>query len=144
MTKIFLTALVCLLMQATYVMADDVVIDPAQLPEAAKTFVSKQFPDRKIVRAEKDLDEKTSYDVKLTGGIEVEFDANGEWKKVDCKRKAVPAELVPAAIADYVKQNYKKAVITGVDRKCYGFEIDLSKGPDLLFDQKGAFIGVDR
>ncbi len=143
-TRFFFAALMCLLMQSAYVMADDVVIDASQLPETAKTFIAKQFTDCKIKKVEKDLGSKTSFDVKLSRGIEIEFNAQGDWKKLDCGRHAVPADLVPAAIGEYVKQNHPKAVVTGIERKCYGYEIDLSRGPDLLFDQKGSFIGADR
>ncbi len=143
-TKFFLVALLCLLIQSVPVLADDVVIEPSQLPEAAQTFIKQQFPDKKIKLVEKDLGEKPDYEVKLAGGIELEFDEKGEWKKVDCGRRAVPAELVPAKIADYVKANRPKAKVTGVTKKCYGYEIDLSKGPDLLFDKNCEFFSIDR
>ncbi len=142
-TRLFFVALLCLLMQSVSVMADDIVIDASQLPEAAKTFISKQFPEHKITRVEKDLGGKTSYDVKLSGGVEIEFDDEGEWKKVDCRR-AVPAVLIPTPIADYVKKNHPKASIRSIEKRCFGYEVDLSRGPDLLFDKNGAFFSIDR
>ncbi len=142
--RLFFAALICLLMQSVSMKADDIVIDAAQLPEAAKAFINEQFPDKKIKRVEKELGKNPDYDVKLSGGVEIEFDAKGEWKKVDCGHKAVPAVLVLTAIADYVKANRPKAKITGVTRKCFGYEIDLSRGPDLLFDKKGDFFSIDR
>ncbi len=139
----FLAVLVCMLLQTTVAMADDVVIPVSQLPEAAKSFVQKQFPKQKISRAEKDIDGIVNYEVRLSNGAELDFDKDGNWQKIDCKRKAVPAVLVPNAISSYVKQNYPKSIILKIEKKQFGYEIDLSKGPDLNFDQKGTFIGID-
>ncbi len=35
-----------------------------------------------------------------------EFDKNGNWDKVDCHHAAVPAAIIPASIANYVKANF--------------------------------------
>ncbi len=142
-SKIFLAVLVCMLMQATVAMADDVVIPVSQLPEAVKAFVQKQFPNQKISRAEKDFNGIQTYELKLSKGTEIDIDKDGNWLKIDCQRKAVPAVLVPKAISSYVKQNYPKSVILKIEKKQFGYEIDLSKGPDLNFDEKGTFIGID-
>ncbi len=139
----FLAVLVCMLLHTTVTIADDVVIPVSQLPEAAKSFVQKQFPKQKISRVERDIDGIVNYEVRLSNGAELEFDKDGNWQKIDCKRKAVPAVLVPKAISSYVKQNYPKSIILKIEKKQFGYEIDLSKGPDLNFDQKGTFIGID-
>ncbi len=134
----------CLLLQSVSIKADDIVIDASQLPEAARTFIAKQFPNNKIVRAKKDLDKKISYEVKLSGNIEIEFKEDGEWDKVDCNRRTVPANLVPDPITEYVKKNYPKASIHAIEKKCFGYEVDLSRGPDLMFDKNGAFFSIER
>ncbi len=142
-SRIFFVALVCFLMHSVVSMADVNVISPSQLPAAAKSFVAKQFPNKKIVRAEKDMDGQTDYEVKLNGGVEIDFDAQGQWTKVDCGRKAVPSVLIPKAISEYVKKNYSKAIITKIDKEPYGYEIELSNRLDLKFDKNGSFIGRD-
>jgi len=137
--KFFLLTLLSL-MVSTVAFADDKPIPVEQLPAAAKTFVSNNFKGQKIVFAEKDRD---SYECRLANGAEIEFTKKGEWKKVDCKREAVPAALIPQAIQDYVKANYANCLITKIEKERYGCEIELSNDLDLKFDKKGKLIGMD-
>ena len=76
-------------------------------------------------------------------GTEVDFDKKGNWDNVDCKTKAVPASLVPAAIAQYVKAHYPNTVIVKIDKERGGYEIELSNDLDLKFNSKGKLIGID-
>jgi len=135
--------LVFVLAQSVTCMADDKVIPVEQLPAAAKSFIAKHFPKEKIAYAEKDGSFRATYEAKLSDGTEVEFDKKGNWDKVDCKHKAVPAGLIPAAIAKYVKNSYPDAVIVKIDKERYGYEIELSNDLDLRFNKSGKLIGID-
>jgi len=137
--KFFLLTLLSL-MVSTVAFADDKPIPVEQLPAAAKTFVSKNFKGQKIAFAEKDRD---SYECRLANGAEIEFTRKGEWKKVDCKREAAPAALIPQAIQNYVQANYANCLITKIEKERYGYEIELSNDLDLKFDKKGKLIGMD-
>ena len=134
-----LMALVCLMMSAVC-FADDFPIPVEQLPAAAKTFVQKTFPGKKIIYAEKD---NGKYEARLDDGTEIDFDRKGNWDKVDCHVTPVPAALVPAAIQQYVSANFATEVITKIDKERYGFEIELSNDLDLKFNKAGALIGMD-
>ena len=79
----------------------------------------------------------------LNDGTEIDFDRNNQWDNVDCHTKAIPAALVPQAIANYVKTNYQALPITKIDKDAYGYEIELSNGMDLKFDTSGRFLGID-
>ncbi len=53
--------------------------------------------------------------------------------------------LIPQEIPTYVALNYSKFHITEINIENYGYEIGLNdNGPDLKFDKKGAFIGLDK
>ena len=86
---------------------------------------------------------KTTYDVRLNDGTEVDFDAKGTWDKVDCGLSAVPAQLVPTAIADYVKANFAGAMIVKIDKERHGYDIELSNDLELKFNKQGQLIGFD-
>ena len=50
------------------------------LPAVTKSFVETYFPGDKPVRVSRDgKNELAEYDVKLTSGFELEFDAAGQW-----------------------------------------------------------------
>jgi uncharacterized protein YuzE len=133
-----------MLLQSVTCLADDKIIPVEQLPASAKTFVKKYFPQATIEYATKDTEFMgTTYEVRLSDGTEVDFDKKGNWDNVDCKTKAVPASLVPAAIAQYVKAHYPNTVIVKIDKERGGYEIELSNDLDLKFNSKGKLIGID-
>ena len=141
--KFFLTALVALMMSAVC-FADDRPIPVEQLPAAAKTFVKQYFPEATIAYAQIDVEmAKTEYEARLSDGTKVEFDAQGNWIKVDCEYKSVPASLVPAAIANYVKGTYPNIAIIKISKKWDGYEVELMNDLDLRFDKEGKFVGID-
>ena len=142
--KFFWVALLCMLLQSVTCLADDKIIPVEQLPAPAKTFVKKYFPQATIEYATKDTEFMgTTYEVRISDGTEVDFDKKGNWDNVDCKTKAVPASLVPAAIAQYVKAHYPNTVIVKIDKERGGYEIELSNDLDLKFNSKGKLIGID-
>lgn len=143
-SKFFLVALLCMFLQSVICLADDKIIPVDQLPATAKTFVEKNFPQATIEYATKDTEFiGATYEVRLSDGTEVEFDKKGNWDKVDCKKKAVPAAIVPAAISEYVKAHYPNAVIVKIDKERSGYEIELSNDLDLKFNSKGKLIKID-
>ena len=116
-----------------------------QLPANAQEFIANQFPNSSIsnVKVDKD-DAKSKYEVKLADGIEIDFNKKGDWTEIDCKNLIVPASLVPAAVAQYVQQQYADASIVKIERDRRGYEVKLSTGLELKFDSNGKFIKIDR
>ena len=137
-----LVALMAMLVPAT---ADnDRPIPPEQLPEAAKTFIKATFPEQTIAYAEIETGlVKTKYEARLADGTKIEFNGKGEWDKVDSKYKAVPAALVPEAIAQYVGANYPAALIVKIDKELYGWDIELNSDLELKFSSSGQLLGID-
>ena len=137
--RFFLVALMCMIMSAT-TFASDRVITANQLPAAAQTFINQTFPGASIMYAEID---DGKYEVHLNDGSEINFDRKGNWDKVDCKLKAVPAHLIPATIASNVETQFSGTVITKIDKERYGYEIELSNGLDLKFNRQGMLSEID-
>ena len=141
--RFYMAALMCIMVSvATF--AFNRQVPQQKLPAAAKAFIQKNFSATSIVYVEEDVEfMKTNYEVRLNDGTKVEFDGKGVWDKVDCKRKAVPAAVVPASIAKYVKSNFPKASIVKIDKTRIGYEVELSNDADLRFNKKGQFTGFD-
>ena len=138
--KFFAMALVCLMMVAVNAMADDRPVPVQSLPAAAKQFVAANFPGATIVYAAKD---DGKYETTLSTGAQVDFTRKGAWDKVDCHTVAVPAAIVPAAIAAYVKASFPNTVITKIDKERYGYEIELSNDVELKFNHAGVMMAID-
>jgi hypothetical protein len=122
----------------------DRIIPVGQLPEAAKTFLEQYFPGIGISYIKKDAELlKTTYEVRLDSGAEIDFDSKGEWDKVDCKRQSVPSDLVPAAINTYVEGTFPGQFVVKIDKEIFGYEVELSNDLDLKFTKDGRLVGVD-
>ena len=122
---------------------DDYAIPFNQIPSASQAFVKKHFPESQVSYCMRD---SHSYEVRFSDGAEVEFNNSGNWKEVDCKYKAVPAsviKLIPASIPTYAGNNFQNTVITKVNAKPWGYELELSNGLDLEFDKAGNFLRID-
>ena len=141
--RFFFMALALTLFSVSLSARDEIIFEQ-QLPAAAKTFVKQYFKNRTVSLAKKDVDlGSTSFDVVLNSGTKIEFNAKGEWKEVDCAPAAVPAALIPAAIAKYVKANYANLKIVKIERDAAGYDIELSNDVDLQFDKQGNFVRID-
>ena len=74
--------------------------------------------------------------------MRIEFDLQGNWKRVARKKSGVPLTLIPNTIQQYVKTNYPNDVVTKFSKKDYGFKLELSDDMDLRFNKQGQFIEV--
>jgi len=123
-------------------LADGRIIPESQLPDAAKEFIAKYFESYKVLQAEIDDYE---YEVLLNGGVELEFDINGQWRKVDCEHseKPVPAALIPAKITEYLKGSFPDSKVSSIKKTAYNTEIELDGHLELIFDTEGKFLRFD-
>jgi len=124
--------------------AQDKTITAAELPAAAQNFIKQHFKGQTVTYAkiDKEMFDK-DYKAVLSGGVEIDFDEKGNWDEIDGHKKALPASVIPKAIADYVAKTYKGQSITQLDRKRAGFDVELINGTELEFDSNGKFIRID-
>lgn len=129
---------------------DDVYIPVEALPEPGKAFVATHFPTATVSRLEKNkgMDEDgTLFEAYLSNGFELDFAPDGTWTGVDGHLQAVPQTviaLLPQTLTDYVTTNYAGQSVVEVEKKNYGFKIELSNDLDLMFKSDGTFIAMDR
>ena len=118
-------------------------ISPGKLPQAALQTINTHLPGRKIAiaKVESELFSK-SYTVIFTNGEKIEFDGRGRWTEVKCKRSAVPASLVPAQIAQYIRANYPDCRLLEIERDDE-YEVKLSNHVEVTFNKKFEVIDID-
>ncbi len=144
MKKILLSMLAIATLAVTPTMAEDVAITAKKLPETAQKFLKTNFAQSTVVSAthDKDLGDN-DYTVLLDNGIKIEFDASGKWESVKSKSAKIPAGIIPVKIAGYIVEKYPSAAIEKIERKRYGYEVELTNDLDLKFSSDGRFIGLD-
>ena len=115
--------------------------EESNIPVPAQEFIKEYFPKSTVVLVEMDADDEgKEYCAWLNDGTKVEFDLQGEWKRVSRNKTGVPSRLVPPVITEYVKTNYPQDIISKLSKKSYGYKIELSDDMDLRFDPQGNFI----
>lgn len=121
---------------------DDDTISVTSLPEQARAFISQYFPSATVMYAQKD---NTDFEVTLSDGTKIEFNSAGEWTDVDAASgKTIPNGFYPADIDIYIGLNYDGAGINGISKEPRGYDVELVSGLELIFNQEGSFIGIDK
>ncbi|MFI3266057.1 MAG: PepSY-like domain-containing protein [Rikenellaceae bacterium] len=125
--------------------AKDKVIELSELPKSAQSFLSTNYSKDKVstVTMEQEVFSK-EYKVVLASGIKVKFDKNGDWTQVECKRNGqVPASIVPAYVANYVKSKFPSSSITKIEQENKSVEVELDNNVELKFNSKGELVKID-
>ena len=141
--KLFLAATFLLLFPFGSEAARDRLISFQELPEEARTFVQKHFSEYEVLLVKYDTGPVAEYEVKLSKGVEIEFDRTGRWKEVSCPRTEVPASVLPSLIGEYVRKNFPTMTVTAIERDRLGFEVELSRALELKFDKNCNFVRID-
>jgi hypothetical protein len=129
----------------TMALADnDKPIQVGQLPTKAQTLVTTYFKHHKVALAkmESGLFYK-SYDVIFTTGEKLEFDKSGDWTEIQCKASEVPVQVLPAEIRSYVSSTYPDAKVLEIERDGKEYEVKLSNGWEITFDNQFRVIDID-
>ncbi|WP_373841243.1 PepSY-like domain-containing protein [Bacteroides heparinolyticus] len=126
--------------------AGDVITqDAKQLPLVARNFINRHFtkPQIHYIKIESEILQNKKYEVQLADFTEIDFDKQGNWLEVDCKKAAIPAALISTSIQEYVKTNFPREIITKIERERSGMKIELSNDYSLKFNKKGKFVSID-
>ena len=144
MKKMLLSALTIATLAVTPTMAEDVAITAQKLPQEAQSFLKTHYAQNKVLSAMHDRDfTDNDYTVYLDDGTKIEFDGSGKWESVKNHNGKIPAGVVPSAIQTYVAEHFPSLGIEKIERKRYGYELELTNDLDLKFDSRGKFVGID-
>ena len=124
--------------------ADDRPVTLSQLPVAAQTFIKTNFPADKLSYATKDDDIiRPDYNVVLVSGVRISFDNSGALEKIEVGNNAMPENLIPVQIREFVKANYPEARISEYEVERRHYDLKLSNRLELKFDRNFTLVGID-
>lgn len=151
-TMIYLVSAIAFLF--TFAGCEEVKINENRLPETARTFIRQNFPHTTILSAEKEKEDGVKqYNVRLADGTEIEFDAKGNWKSIECEFSVLPEAALLPTISEYIAENYPGSKAYKIDKKYGGYEVEITApsgspqpGSDieLIFNAFGEFIRESR
>jgi len=143
MNKIKFFLLMAMVMTMSLTMSaddDDRVITYQQLPQAAQTFLKKNFAKKVPLVVTADWDDFT---IVYESGERVEFDRNGNWKDIECRASKVPVDLIPGQITAYLSKNYPGKSVVKLERRRMGYEVRINNGMEIEFNRNFQVIDVD-
>lgn len=143
--KKLLCSVVVLLLSVSALSAEEKVIDQNLLPKNAQSFIASNYSSDKVSVAtvERGLFDK-DYKVILTSGVKIEFDGDGDWSDIECKRNSeVPMSIIPANVASYIQDRFPDNKVVKVERDNKTIEVELDNDVELKFNNKGNLIGFD-
>jgi hypothetical protein len=126
-------------------MAEDIEITPEQLPQKAQNIISKAFPDTKIKKA--NIERRASliqYEVKLAGGVKLQFRKDGSLTECECTKHPVPDMLIPAKIRTFIKKEFPDNDIMRIEHDSKLYELNLDDGTELSFNSSYRLVDIDR
>ncbi len=124
--------------------AEEQPITFGELPQNAKIFVLTYFKD--IPFKEVYIEHRaslTQYEVKLKGGIDLQFDRTGLCTEVTCDNGAVPDTVVPQKILTTTKKHFPKNYISKYENNGRMHEIKLDDGTTLTFSKTLRLVDIE-
>lgn len=141
--KRIIPVLLAALASVSVLHADDRPVSFNQLPDAAQSFISMNFPEEKIAYATVDDDFiRPDFQVSFESGLKMQFEHDGELEKIE-RRSGIPSELVPIQICEYVKRHYPDAFFIEYEIDRNSYEVKLSNGLELKFGKNYNLIEID-
>lgn len=114
-------------------------VDP---PEKMTVFLNKHFKDVALDKMKYDAEDGI-YEVKFKNGYEIDFERGGTWIKIESDYYPLPKSIIdilPVNMVKYIAENYPRRSITQIKKKAYGYKVELSDSPTLVFDKQGNFV----
>lgn len=111
------------------------VVDLSEVDPSIMQFVETYFPQTGILYCHQT---QNRYKVTLNDQTKLHFTLTPEWIKVDCEHSNiytnVPTSIVPEQITAYVAANFPNNFIEEIEKKIFGWEIELNNDHEIKFD----------
>lgn len=120
------------------------LVEYAELPVVAQTFIRKYFNPSDVSYIEREREGMhVEYNVYLKDATEIDFDHQGNLQSIDCRKNAVPEGIVPELITSFVSLHHPGEMIVEYSIGYRFLFVEISNGLDLVFDLEGHFVRVD-
>ncbi|MDO5105445.1 PepSY-like domain-containing protein [Capnocytophaga sp.] len=115
----------------------------ANVPKVGQEFIKQYFSDLTVLRVEKETG--GGHNIHFTNGVEVDFDANGNWTEVSAgdNQKLTNTRFIPEKIRNYLAQMYPNYPIHAIKKNAAGYQVELLNfGGEVTFDRDGNYLIV--
>ena len=116
----------------------DWIVPVSSLPQKSRAFINSTFPGVQIWKVERD---GGKFEVKLSNGVDIDFYINGDWKDISGGWGTIPFTVLPAAVANTVRQTYPQAAMVDVEKEWGNYKVKLNNMMELYVTSGGQLIG---
>ena len=116
----------------------DWIVPVSSLPQKSRAFISSTFPDAQVWKVERD---GGKFEVKLSNGVDIDFYMNGDWKDISGGWVTIPFTVLPAAVANTVRQTYPQAMMVDVEKEWGNYKVKLNNMMELYVTASGQLMG---
>ena len=142
--KKYILLIISIILSVGTACSDDIkTTDINVLPGKAQKYLANFNSQISLIEIDKQIIGGDRFEVLLVDGTEIDFNAEGEWTGIDCKAITVPSMFVPKSISNYITQHFPNLGIKKIEKDSRGYDVELTNGIDLKFDQKGVFLRID-
>lgn len=138
-------SLFVLLFTSVMLSAEEQPITFSELPKNAKVFVLTYFKDIPIkeicIERRASL---TQYEMKLKGGIDLQFDRVGMCTEIEYEKGSIPSELIPKKIKSVVDEHFPQSQIRKFEHNGRMYEIELDNSFVLTFSNTQRLLDIDK
>ena len=138
MTKKLFALLISLTILSTSSLFADWVVPASSLPQKARAFIRRVYPNVQIWKVERD---GGKFEVKLSNGASIDFTLNGNWLNIDGEYNGVPMSVLPQAVANTVRRTYPQARMIDVEKEWGNYKIKLNNMMELYVAANGQLMG---
>ena len=138
MTKKLFALLITLTIISTSSAFADWIVPASSLPQNAKSFIQRVYPNAQVWKAERD---DGKFEVKLSNGSKIDFLYNGEWDSIDGKYNTVPFSALPQTVVNTIKNTYPNTVIIEAEKEWGNYKVKLNNFMELFITSDGQLMG---
>lgn len=124
--------------------AQNIAIKPEQLPSESLRIIAAAFPDDSIKSAK--VERRASlvqYEVKLKGGIKMQFSKDGKFTECVCKDTEVPSVLIPEKIRNVIHAEFPNNEVREIEHDGKLYELLLDNGTSVSFNSAMRLVDID-
>ncbi|WP_295155400.1 PepSY-like domain-containing protein [uncultured Brachyspira sp.] len=138
MTKKLLALLITLTAISTSNLFADWVVPPSSLPQKARNFIRRVYPNVQIWKVERD---GRKFEVDLSNGVSIDFLLNGDWTDIDGGWNGIPLSVLPQNVANTVRRTYPQAIMIDVEKEWGNYKVKLNNMMELYIAANGQLMG---
>ena len=121
---------------------NETLLSESEIPTEITAYQSLHFPDNPILEAVQHNENTQSYEIRLEGNFELDFDEAFNIIDIDGTTQ-LPDSVIPEDLLAYASENYAGNVITDWEIELNHQQIGLDNGVELEFEMDGTFIRID-